>query len=127
MPSTICISSSRCVSVALWFKSSFDPSDQRRLALEGREHLGAVCGHQHVLFQADKAGFGHDAQLQGEHVARLYHAVGGPAVAGPTRAEERAAVVDRPAQPVTEAMLELGVAGFDNDLASSGVDLVAAP
>src|SRR5262245_1566438 len=87
-------------------------SGEHEFVLPRREELASGGGDQHVLLQPDQPGRGRHPQFQGEHVARLDHALRVAAVARPPRPEHRAPVVNRPPQPVSQPVLELRVTGL---------------
>src|SRR5579884_1187191 len=112
---------------ALWcvLPGTKDSSGRDRFPLEGGQEDAALLGDRDVFFQADEAGRGGHAQLQGEDVAGLDGPLGGGAVAGPARPQPRAAVVHRPAWAVPQTVLELRVARLQHDTPGRGGDLVA--
>src|SRR5690606_23714730 len=102
------------------------PAGHPQVGLALAQPLGAVSRHQDVLLDQHRRLRRHqDRGLDREHVALLDLAVGRVAVALPPGPEDRAAVVDVPADLVTRGVADLGVAVREVHLAGGAVDLVA--
>src|SRR6476659_1212227 len=101
-------------------------ADEPEVALRRAQPLDAVGCYKHVLLERDETPAGdRNAVLEGVHVTLLDGAARGVAVPVPERGEQRASIVDGPAQLVAECVHRLLVARPDEACAGCCVDLMA--
>src|SRR5262249_47086949 len=100
-------------------------ADEPELALRRAQPLDAVGCDEHVLLERDEAPAGDRcAVFDGEHLPLLDEAARGVAVAVPEWSQQRASVVDGPAELMAERVHRLLIARGDEARSGSGVDLV---